>query len=523
MGTSDGHTLTLSGGSLDIDTTSGNGLDASTSGTIEVSGAGNTIDTGTGRGLNISDTDIANNDVTFQRVSSNGASNGIRLNNTANSAGAFTVQSSGAGSCTSAAAAGCTGGSIQNSSGAGVELTSVPGGVSLTRMSVNGGQDDGIRATSVGTGVSLVSSFLSGNGNAVTENGLHYVNVTGTSTISGTTVTGSGEHNAQIDSGTGTHNIDVINSTFSLNRSATGGDGLQITGANAATVNADVTGSTFTQSRDAGFRFVNTTGSPAMNVNFVNNDVTGGHPNVVPGAPGVVIATGFGTDVRARVENNDILDSNGSALILNPIPNSTDAASFEAIANNNRIGDNDADSGSISGIGLWVQANGSGDSKIAITNNTIRHWQQNAMRVQSGERLLGGDPSTNQPGTAHVTITGNTMSNPDPSSVDTISLIAGVQSGAAAQDVCFDLGGAGALSNAFGGQAGPGTFDLKISERFAGNLWFPGFAGDGTNQSVIETFVRSRNTGNPTVALIDNGISGGAACSQPTSPPAVTP
>jgi hypothetical protein len=236
----------------------------------------------------------------------------------------------------------------------------------------------------------------------------------------------------------------------------------------------------------------------------------------------MVLAAGDGTDVRARIENNDIVDSRGSALILNPIPNSTDPASFDAIVNNNRIGDNDANSGSDEGIALWVQANGSGDSKISITNNTIKHWQQNAMRVQSGEKITAV-PATNQPGTAHVTITGNIVSNPDASSVDTISLIAGVQSAAAAQDVCFDIGGAGALSNAFGGQAGAGTADLKISERFAGNLWFPGFVGDGTDQTVIQTFVRSRNTGNPTVTLVDNGISGGAACSQPTSPPAVTP
>ena len=114
MGTSDGHTLTISGGSLDIDTTTGKGLEATMSGTLSVTGASNTIDTGSGRALNVSDTDIGDSDLTFQRIASNGALNGISLNNTGNVNGALVVAGNG-GSCTSAAT--CTGGGIQNSTG----------------------------------------------------------------------------------------------------------------------------------------------------------------------------------------------------------------------------------------------------------------------------------------------------------------------------------------------------------------------------------------------------------------------
>jgi hypothetical protein len=518
-----GATMSFTGGGLDVDATTGKGVEATGGGTLTISrdaGTANTIATTTGTALNVDGTQIGNNDLVFESIASNGAVNGIKLNNTTNANGALTVSGNG-GTCSSALS--CTGGAVQNSTQVGVLLNSVPGGVSFTRSAIIGSGEDGLRATSVGNGASVISSFLSGNGNAADENGLEYVDVTGTSTISGTTVTGSGEHNAQLESTTGTHNIDVIGSTFSSNNTTSGGDGLQISGGNSATVNADVTGSTMQANRDAGIRVISSTGSPTMNVNVVNNDTFGGHPNVVPGAPGVVFATGGGTDLRARVENNDFVDSRGSGLILNPLPESLDAASFEAVVNNNRIGDNDPDSGSGDGIGLWVQSNGSGDNRYDITNNTIKHWQQNAMRLQAGERLTA-NAATNQPGTTHMRLYGNTMSNPDAGSVDTISLITGVQSAAAATDMCFDLGGSGgAQANAFGGQAGAGTFDLKISERFAGNLWFPGFVGDGTNQTTIENHVRARNTGNPTVLLVDNGISGGAACSAANPPPAVTP
>src|ERR671927_379054 len=69
---SDGHTFVLSGGGTDIDTTSGNGINATTSGTFQVSGSGNTLDSTalatSNRGINISDTDFAAADVTFQSI-----------------------------------------------------------------------------------------------------------------------------------------------------------------------------------------------------------------------------------------------------------------------------------------------------------------------------------------------------------------------------------------------------------------------------------------------------------------------
>ena len=95
---------TLTGGGLDIDTTSGQGVVATNSGTINVAGAGNSVASTTGRAVNVQNTDFGGSGFTFQSVSSNGAPNGILLSNTGTTAG-MTITGTGANN---------SGGSIQN-------------------------------------------------------------------------------------------------------------------------------------------------------------------------------------------------------------------------------------------------------------------------------------------------------------------------------------------------------------------------------------------------------------------------
>ena len=113
---SDGHTLTLSGGGLDVDTTSGAGRRGDDCAAPSTSSElGNTIDTGTGTALTVSDTDVGREPLGVPaRSPRTAAGGGIRLSNTGANA-ALTVASSGAGTCTAADQTGCTGGVIQNS------------------------------------------------------------------------------------------------------------------------------------------------------------------------------------------------------------------------------------------------------------------------------------------------------------------------------------------------------------------------------------------------------------------------
>jgi hypothetical protein len=395
----------------------------------------------------------------------------------------------------------------------------VPGGATFTRMNITAAGGEGVRATTVAGGVDLLNARLHNNGNAAGEDGLDFSDVSGTSTISGTTISGSATHNARIVSTVGTHNIDVTGSTFSAPSIVTGSTGLQITGGNSATVNADVTGSLMQSSRDAGFLVTSSPGSPQMNVNFLSNDIVGQPVNAVPASPGMSITTGEGTDIKTLVQNNDIVHSRGKAVILNPVPASNTGSTYDVTFESNSIGNATADSGSTESNAIDITAAGAATTRIKVNNNTIRHYQINAIRIDSAEKDIANG-ALNQPASSDFIVTSNLMSNPSPGA-DAMQINAGLQSAAAAQNVCADIGGAGGLANTFTSAKGGGAsdFDLQISERFAGNLRFPGFVGDGANQTDIQNFIRSRNNGLPTVALIDNAISGGAACSAPAAPP----
>src|SRR5262249_10018480 len=160
----------------------------------------------TGTAVNLTNTDVGSSGVTFQSVASNGAANGIVLNTTGSS-GQFTVSGTGSAACTSVGT--CTGGAIPGSTGNGISLTS--GCVSLPRIDVANGCADGINASTV-TNLQLDHSLITGNGNAVGEQGLDYTNTTGTTTIASSTITGSAESNAII-ANTAAGTSDTINVT----------------------------------------------------------------------------------------------------------------------------------------------------------------------------------------------------------------------------------------------------------------------------------------------------------------------
>jgi hypothetical protein len=150
--TSNGHTLNITGGNLDIDTTSGNGVFADDARAITITGTNNTISTTTGTALTITNTDIGNTGATFQSIAQNGGGTAIVLDDTG--AGAFTV--TGAGTTDG------TGGTIENIAAAdAVTLNNTDGVVTLENMIIeNIGSTAGASNTISGNGLSIVNGSL---------------------------------------------------------------------------------------------------------------------------------------------------------------------------------------------------------------------------------------------------------------------------------------------------------------------------------------------------------------------------
>ena len=265
MGTSDGHTLTLSGGTLDIDTTSGAGLQATTSGTLNVTGSGNTIDSISATALNVANTDIGAGNLSFVRVSSGNATaaadpaNGIVLNNTGTAAGngGLVVSGDGGGSSNG------SGGVIQNTTATGVSLTSTRN-VSLGYLNVTNSGDDGLHGNAI-TNFTLNRANVNNNGNSTSDDGVQFgeasgsvVGVLGTLTIANSSVSANAHNGFWVRNTSGTlTSMSVTGSSFN--------DVNDITGANAFLFEGSGT-STLTAGTISGSAFQNNTPQRALEV-----------------------------------------------------------------------------------------------------------------------------------------------------------------------------------------------------------------------------------------------------------------
>jgi hypothetical protein len=114
-------------------------------------------------------------------------------------------------------------------------------------MAISGNAGDGINGVQV-VGLTLAASTLSGNGtpgdvgnNPVNEDGLNFAGgLTGTVSITDSTLTGSADSYAIITAGSGTLGLTVTGDTFSANNASTGWAGLELnTNGTTATINAD--------------------------------------------------------------------------------------------------------------------------------------------------------------------------------------------------------------------------------------------------------------------------------------------
>jgi VCBS repeat-containing protein len=500
-----GATIEFSG-TLTLDTGTNIGFLASGGGTISAAGTGSTIATTTATALDVTSTDIGVGGLTVQSISSNGASPGIELTSTGTSGGLMVTGTGTAGS----------GGTIQKSAGEGIELSSTSL-TSFTDMVIENNAADGINGSQV-SGFTLDNSTVSGNGtqaNVSGENndGLDFSpngtgspdGLTGTVTISGSTITGSADNNAIISDTSGTLSLTVTGSTFSSNNSTTGNDGLHIDADGSTSATVSVTSSTFTNNFGDHFQFSTDSASTGTNsVTFSNNTLNTTASGVLGG--GVVISPFGNSKTTITVDSNNIQKSVFTGIAIDEDGTS---GTLSGTVGSNTIGTAATANSGSQGNDIGIFAEGSVTETLAVTGNTLFQYDNEA-----GISFLDREGSP----TMNLTITGNTIA--DPGSFGSWGLLgeAGAQSGDAG-NVCLAMSGNSLKGSA---QAGQGGADFELDQEFASTIKLPGYTGGSGNTDAVVSFVQGNNTGNGTPSGIatasgsGGGFTGAASCPAPS-------
>ncbi len=248
--------------------------------------------------------------VSLTTVNANGGSNGIYLRRTS---GSFAVVGSGSAG---------SGGTIRNMTGAdgavagsGIYLDNATN-VSLSRLQLNDFQNFAIRGLTV-SGFTLANSVINGvngNGAAADEGSVSFSELTGSASVSSTSISGGFEDNFRVVNTSGTLNrITFSTVTIGANSTTDGNDGIvleALTG--AAILNATIQSSTFTSARGDLFNFLNN-GTATCDLVFTGNTLTNNHPAIATGGGGVTISGGdLGGSLAYNITGNSFRDSDGN-------------------------------------------------------------------------------------------------------------------------------------------------------------------------------------------------------------------
>ena len=543
-----GANITFSGGDLSIATTTGTGFSATGGGTVQVTADDNTISSVSGTALNVQNTTIGAGDLVFRSISAGNAtadpdpSAGIVLNNTG-STGGLTVTGTGvAGS----------GGTLQNIAGSGVRATSardlslswmnltnastVDGGtsagtcsnadvsscngavdldnvtgVSLTRLAISGSEEHGIVGRDV-TNFAMANTTVQSAGDEAHEHGVKFLGLYGTSSVTSSSVTNSAEANFRVLNTSGTLTLTVTGSTFSNNSNGLGGDGFLVDAQSTANVTVNVSGSTFTANKDDHF---NVTGanSAVVNVTFANNTLSGGHPSAV--GQGIALRAGgtYAGTFTYDLDNNTVNGAIPTAINVGFGSTAAGGVLRGRIRNNDVGTAGVAVSGSAQGSCILAEANGTGTGThtVSITNNIVRRCFDKGIDL-----LASRDGSNNM----NATVTGNNVDEivdgGAANSRDAIRLETGSSLATETGLVCFDASG-NTLNAAF-------LDEIRIRQRSNATVRMPGYTGGAADDAAVQTYLRNRNTvggaGTVTVthtaaAPFQNTSPAGSACPTP--------
>jgi VCBS repeat-containing protein len=513
-----GGTKTLNATNIVVTTTGGVGI-TGTGGSLNVSGASSVSSTGFAA-VDLGSMALG---VSLVSVNASGGSTGISLTNTT---GSFTVTGTGstAGSggtiqntsargaqfngatnvtlknmnFTNAATANGTTATICGDTAAGtntgcnaaIHLVNV-NTASLLNVAVAGSAQIGINGNGVSnltmTGVSVTNA-----GNEASEHGVQFHNLSGTSSVSGSTFSGNFSRQFAVVNASVSGTLNVSGSTFNGTgvTSSTGSDGLLVLARGTGAATANVQSGTFTNNFSFGFH------GESLDTATLDATVNGG--TFTTNGGGIVIATSNASNSSFAITNN-VLNFTGTNVI--GISKFGSGASSGTIVGNS-IGTTGVPLSGCSVVGCFgidLSGNGTGSLAATVTNNIIKNFDGRGI---SGSAQSGSNSMS-------LSIKSNTVSEPSAAAFNGIF----VQSGALTTDstsVCADI-----ASNTISGTYSSTL--IRVRNRFPATTFrLPGYAGAGNSTAAVATFLSSQNGGASASATINGNIfGGGAACPTP--------
>jgi VCBS repeat-containing protein len=469
LATNGSTTITFSGGGLDAHSTSQTTFDASGSGTVVVSGANNNLTNTGGGALSVSSVTIGATGMLFRSINATGGTNGILLSST----GAGVLHVTGDGSTLA------SGGTIQSATGDGVSLSSTTG-PNLEFMDIKNNNGSGVNGNNV-SGFSINRGRVTGNdldNLGANESGLKFGTLSGTNTITNTTVSGTNGDNMRVDMASGSMTLNITSSTFGPNPVGTGANGIALVGTGTAGMTVTCTTCTFSGNQASGFltSFANsaTYAVTMTGATFSSNNI--GFDFGIGGSTGSFSLTG--------------------STFTNHTTNAINVISDAASTSSTKLTSGTISSNTITtvsgGNGIAVDMRGDAGAAVTISNNTVSGTQARGIIAESRLGITLGA------GKAHFIVTGNSVGAPSLGGTEGIRVTS--RDG---RSTCAKL-----LNNNSSGSAGSFGLRLRQSNNAPGAAVFQieGFSGDGTNAATVASYVASQNS--PSTADVQTGGAG---------------
>lgn len=456
---------------------------------------------------------------TIQNASSNGmkftSSNNITLKNM-NLTNNATAQSSSANSCGNNLVAGDTTACTSN-----LFLNSVTT-ITINNLSITGSTQQGISGTAV-SAMTLTGTTITGNGNEDFEDGFIFKNLTGTSTITNTTIQNNFSRQGHIYNSAGTLTLNVTGSSFGRTVAplVSSQQGLLMQLANTSVSNVDIGTSSFNKNGNGNGLAITVTDTASLGSSGAHSSVHNSS-SMTENAAHVFMSTGGSGTAFFDVTNNAVMTKAGLQGIDYFVgTNSTASGQITGVIQGNTIGTTGVASSACSAVGqgcdgMTLDKDGAGALSLRIQSNTIQQVNTNGISL-----------GTTVSNALNASIISNTIREPAGGANQGNAMLfnVGANSGSTTT-ACLNIGGAGVQNiinstsswdiNGSGSAIFFNTKNATVTRQ-------PGYAGGSIDDVAFAAFTTGRNTftsvgASPaTFAQHFNGSTygGGAACTVP--------